>query len=629
MHRIVDPPKGQWDLLPTELTAGERKVAELFDDKLATEWEMYVQPHLNGLRPDFVLLNPWAGIAVFEIKDWSLSTLQYQVDRSTIQRTIHKIQLYKEEIFNLYCPRLNDRYGKGAITAGLIFTKIPLAEVDRILSPTLSEEMRKYPEKFPISGSEQVEKGNVDALFPEHNRWGPKKRSIVMSPDIAEDLRGWLRDPDFSQEQRKPLVLNAEQREIAETRTPSGHRRVKGPAGAGKSLALSARAATLASQGKYVLVCTFNITLMKYLRDLVVRHARTLAGQGITHSKQVRRQIDFRHFHGWCKWVCEIAGREEDYKGIWSHFSRKEVLNERMAELVRGIYIDGPMHESLPVYDAILVDEGQDFRLSWWQTLSEAVKRDGEMLLVADKTQDVYGTAAAWTERAMDGAGFSGRWYELKESYRLPREMDSILKALADSFLLPSGIEVDLPNSVQPELGLDQPPELRWIQVSPGNSLTDICFEEVRRQMRFLQKDAAYPDVIFLASDNSLGLSFVERCEQLNVKVLHTFGQDIIGRHVTDNVGVSRDSSRKKLHFYLGDARVKTTTLHSFKGWEARNLVVQVSRVDSPEQQALFYTALTRLKRHPNGSQLTVVSSCPDLAHFGERNFPDFSVSSI
>lgn len=629
MHRIVDPPKGQWDLLPTELTAGEREVAVLFDDKLAIEWEIYVQPHLNGLRPDLVLLNPWAGVAVFEIKDWSLSTLQYQVGRSAIQRTIRQIQLYKEEIFRLYCPRLNDRYGKGAITAGLIFTKVPLAEVNRILSPTLSEAMRKYPEKFPISGSEQVEKGNVDALFPEYNRWGPKKRSIVMSHDTAEDLRGWLRDPDFSQEQRKPLVLNTEQREIAATRTHSGHRRVKGPAGAGKSLALSARAAKLASQGKYVLVCTFNITLMNYLRDLVARHARSLAGQGIMHPKKVRKQIDFRHFHGWCKWVCESADREEDYKMLWSHFPREEVLNERMAELVREIYNDGPMHESLPFYDAILVDEGQDFRLSWWQTLSEAVKRDGEMLLVADKTQNVYGTAAAWTGRAMAGAGFSGPWYELKESYRLPSEMEPILKALADRFLLPSGVEVDLPNSVQPELGLDQPPELRWIQVSPGNSMTDICFEEVRRQMRLLQKDAAYPDVIFLAPDNRLGLAFVEKCEQLNVRVLHTFGKDIVGGQVTDNVGVSRDSYRRKLYFFLGDARVKVTTLHSFKGWEARNLVVQVSGVDSPEQQALFYTALTRLKRHPNGSKLTVVSSCPDLASFGESNFPDFYVNSI
>lgn len=75
-QRIIDPPKDQWGRLPTPLMPGEDKVYNLFNDRLPLEWEMYVQPHLNGLRPDLVLLNPYAGIAVFEIKDWSLNTLQ-------------------------------------------------------------------------------------------------------------------------------------------------------------------------------------------------------------------------------------------------------------------------------------------------------------------------------------------------------------------------------------------------------------------------------------------------------------------------------------------------------------------------------------------------------------------------
>ena len=78
-QRIIDPPKDQWDRLPTPLTPGEREVFELFKETLPLEWEMYIQPHLNGLRPDLVLLNPYAGIAVFEIKDWSLNTLQYSI----------------------------------------------------------------------------------------------------------------------------------------------------------------------------------------------------------------------------------------------------------------------------------------------------------------------------------------------------------------------------------------------------------------------------------------------------------------------------------------------------------------------------------------------------------------------
>ena len=78
-QRIIDPLKDQWRQLPTPLTFGEDKVYNLFNDTLPLEWEMYIQPYLNGLRPDLVLLNPYAGIAVFEIKDWSLNTLQYSI----------------------------------------------------------------------------------------------------------------------------------------------------------------------------------------------------------------------------------------------------------------------------------------------------------------------------------------------------------------------------------------------------------------------------------------------------------------------------------------------------------------------------------------------------------------------
>ena len=70
---------------------------------------------------------------------------------------------------------------------------------------------------------------------------------------------------------------------------------------------------------------------------------------------------------------------------------------------------------------------------------------------------------------------------------------------------------------------------------------------------------------------------------------------------------------------------MKATTLHSFKGLESRHLIVYIDRIDRPEDLALIYVGLTRLKTHPNGSMLTVVSSCPKLYNFGERNFsPNF-----
>ena len=137
MARIIDPPWDECDQLPTPLTDGERQVIGLFDQKLPSEWEIYVQPHLNGLRPDIVLLHPGLGVAVFEVKDWNLGAMQYYTEEDGFGRPvlwasdkngrrfsreadnpINKILLYEKELFEIYCPRL-DGLDVGSLPPGL------------------------------------------------------------------------------------------------------------------------------------------------------------------------------------------------------------------------------------------------------------------------------------------------------------------------------------------------------------------------------------------------------------------------------------------------------------------------------------------------------------------------------
>lgn len=83
MSRFVSPALDQLDKLRQPLTPGERMVVDLFHTELPEDWEIYIQPHLNGLRPDIVLLNPKVGIAVFEVKDWNLGAMEYRVEVSS------------------------------------------------------------------------------------------------------------------------------------------------------------------------------------------------------------------------------------------------------------------------------------------------------------------------------------------------------------------------------------------------------------------------------------------------------------------------------------------------------------------------------------------------------------------
>lgn len=626
-ERRIDPPRSEFGKLLMPLTEGERRVIDLFDRMLPPAWEIYVQPHLNGLRPDIVLLHPDVGVAVFEVKDWDLAAMQYSAEKDSRSgelrlmgrdanghrfcreddNPVTKIRLYKSELFDLYCPRLNDRAGFAAITAGLIFTTATRPQVESVFGPFRAEDegVTKYPQYYPMAATEDVARGALDVIFPEWKRTS----SQFMTADVAEDLRAWLREPAFSREQRLPLEMDARQRDLATTRTESGYRRIKGPAGSGKSVVLAARAAELADQGKRVLVVTFNITLLNYLRDLAVRHA--------TSRQVIRRQVDFLNFHMWCKRVCIGSGNRKAYSEVWARSSDGDelqpdpVLQVELARLVQRLYQQS--HDSLPRYDAVLVDEGQDYYPEWWQTLRKAAKPDGEMILVADKTQNIYSTAAAWTEDAMANAGFRGPWAELRISYRLPPAVIPLLEGFAEQYL--GEEEADIPEVEQRENQMEFadlfPVELRWVQVGAPESSVASCVEEIRRQMKRLRTDTAIPDITFL-SGKEVGRAVVDEFSRLGVHVLHTFDAD---------KSISR---RQKRAFFQGSARVKATTLHSFKGWEARHLVLFVGSVDRAEDRALIYTALTRLRRHENGSALTVVCACPELFSYG-KSWPEFA----
>jgi hypothetical protein len=615
MERIVSPPKSEFDKFRTPLEPGEICVFEFFDSYLDPEWEIYLQPHLNGLRPDFVLLNPNVGIAVFEVKDWDLDALSYSIEERengapkligqkngkafSLQKDnpIEKVRRYKKELFELYCPRLQQGAGFAVITAGVIF---PFAEDQRIKSlfePSLKYRgLDKYPQYSPLSGKDSLASGKLKQVFPE----GMRKSSYRMNPMLAADIRNWLVEPDFSKTQRKPIELDTNQRGLVTSRTKSGFRRIKGAAGSGKSLVLAARAAELVSQGKHVLVVTFNITLIHYLMDIAVRWPNK--------TGNTRKQITWLNFHTWCRRICEDADCEDSYSALWSATDNQhDVLNIQLPALVERI-IDEDNFESIDSYDAILVDEGQDFLPTWWNVLRKVCRPDGEMLLVADATQDIYETASSWTDEAMKGAGFTGVWAELPISYRLPIAAMQQARLFAESFL--TGEQTALPIRDQQALELD-PCVLRWVQIKQDN-VAQVCCEEILKLFtEDTLQDMVISDATFLCAGRKLGLSVATLLGEKGVKVVHTFAED------------DKESRRQKVGFYMGDARVKATTLHSFKGWESRILVIYIGGKLDKKNLALIYAGLTRLKRNLNGSCLTVVSSTPELEQYGSA-WPNF-----
>ncbi len=629
MSRFFSPPFEELENLRTKLKPGEKAVIKFFHKHLPDSWDIYIQPHLNGLRPDVVLLNPKIGIAVYEIKDWDLNSLNYYIIEKNDsapelwaskngkhfskqkENPIEKILRYKQEIFDLYCPRIDNKAGYAVITAGVIF---PFADEKKLnelfnLSRTYRG-MDKYANYYPLIGSQTFNSNNIKLVFPASNY----ATSKYMNENLAKDLRNWLVEPDFAATQRISVEndLDKEQRKYVvgnEARTKSGYRRIKGPAGSGKSLLLGARAAQLISENKKVLVVTFNITLLHYLMDIATRYPHS--------NGNTREDITWLNFHYLCKRICLESGFEKEYKELWKNnfdledifldpsFSSdnltNDVLTNGLPTLVDKILSNHP-NNFINSFDAILVDEGQDFLPHWWAILRKLCKNGGEMLLVADSTQDIYGTAKAWTEQAMEGSGFRGEFAKLDISYRMPPVLIDYVTSFAEKYLPKDSI--DIPKKPQTELDF-YPCKLKWIQTNKTLA-EEICKEEVLNIAPSADPILlSIPDITFLTTNQNFGRVVSEKLESYGVKVIHTFGND------------SQDSRRRKIGFYMGDSRIKATTLHSFKGWESRAIVIYLGHKYDEKSMFLAYTGMTRLKRHIESSFLTVVCAIEELESFG------------
>jgi superfamily I DNA/RNA helicase len=166
---------------------------------------------------------------------------------------------------------------------------------------------------------------------------------------------------------------------------------------------------------------------------------------------------------------------------------------------------------------AILVDEGQDFHLAWWNLLRRVLRDDGKMLLVADATQDLYSRSCYWTDESMRGAGFDGPWFHLDGSYRFPRKLVPFLRQFADQFL-PHRADINLPAEVQGEI-FEQSVALRWLQVQEAGAV-DVCVQAVC-DLTALPNNVAWADITLLVATHEEGLRCVQALKLRGVKANH------------------------------------------------------------------------------------------------------------
>jgi hypothetical protein len=153
---------------------------------------------------------------------------------------------------------------------------------------------------------------------------------------------------------------------------------IKGVAGSGKTMLAMERAISFAMAGYRTLFLCYNDLLAEVLRDQV--------------PEELKDGLVVRHFHAWCRECC--MKREARERGVGFRVpdgaaDQKIFWDTTSADLLL---------KAIPLvserYDAVVVDEGQDFASDWWYPIEEALaysKAEKALYVFYDPDQNLYG----------------------------------------------------------------------------------------------------------------------------------------------------------------------------------------------------------------------------------------------
>lgn len=591
---ILVPDIEEINSLPQKLTDGEEALMKALLIALDDGWTVYIQPHLNGLRPDIVIFCEDGGIGIFEVKDWDLDAHQivkydnggydWQVRASDTGKWVTRpkeddcplkqAKKYRDSIFKYEIPildaeRILNKNVHSLIQPFVYFHKHTTADVRNCLQSILS----RYDNVF---GYDKLNSNSLRAILAGcHLRHGSRFTELMQKNGIADRLRNALAYPKHGSTDIQSLIVpfNKKQQDLLPNNP--GCRRVFGAAGGGKTLVLVHKAVNAARDGKKVLLVCFNITMANYLRDLVTRLARH-------ENPHYHRNIEVGHFH-----------RFFPQETI-------EIDNRSMKEPV----------------DVLLIDEGQDFESSWIEILQKIGAYNYHLMFCEDDRQNIYSKSVK--ERGAV-TGIKGRPNKLQESYRIPPQTAKIANALS-TWAKQEGESgsVESREFIQGNL---------FVRNVWFNGTQDEIISAIREDVKNLVQDrnAARADIAILVCTVKDGWQVCQILDELNLpEPQRNFESKEENDKLYQLCGQDRDTFKKQLDtlrrrykasFWMQGGKIKVCTIHSFKGWELSNILVFFNPEEEQEQAKvpLLYTAITRSQQN-----LTIYNADLKLSQFGE-----------
>ncbi|MBK6761738.1 MAG: ATP-binding domain-containing protein [Ignavibacteria bacterium] len=219
-----------------------------------------------------------------------------------------------------------------------------------------------------------------------------------------------------SAEPREPIVehrLSRRQQEVLEL-PASRRRKCRGPAGSGKTHLAIEVAKREALAGREVLILVHNITMRNRYRDLISRSAPTFE----------RRLIAVATFHsmvGDALRTLKESERQdrataESLLRSYSHQANQIGGDDTATESAIDFLRSAPQEPALQ-YDAVVIDEAQDFKANWMEAIEHFFKREaGAYYVFADEAQNVFSRPA--DKEGRSSTNVAGQWFHLPAVFR-------------------------------------------------------------------------------------------------------------------------------------------------------------------------------------------------------------------
>jgi hypothetical protein len=543
--------------LPASAEESERRVMAALADGLDDDFVVFhsVGWHAHSRKPDgeadFLVGHPELGFLVLEVKgggiNFDASTGSWtSVDRSGVTHPIknpfEQALHAKHEIVREL--RSDQRWPPGRRVQMGYLVVFP----DMVV--TQSGFTSRGPREIVIGKNDLGSIG--DAIVERLHHWRMADPAEAPGPAgvsaaIERFGRSWsyripLRDAIEPEEQR---IIELTEQQMDVLTTLGRHRKaaIGGCAGSGKSLMAIAKAQELARAGRRVLLTCFNKALAQHWSSTLD------LGEGVV----------VRHFHGFCSDLVRESGIQ-----IPQGLRDQEFWDWLPTGLLEAIAADS--HS----FDAVIVDEGQDFESHWLEALDLLLEGEGTFYVFFDDNQRLYRTDRL--------PGWLGEPYQLNRNVRNTNDIGELVRRY----------------------------------YSGPMRLSGIAGRPVQCQIQPLDADGVPGTVAGLR--RALAALRHERAEPSDIVVLTGYRFD----RLLDNPRMGPWTLRTRDQ---ADGDVLVETIHSFKGQDSP-IVVLADLRDLPERaeagdraaEALLYVGLSRAR-----SVLVVVATEPSIALLQRR----------